>query len=214
MDKKEKQILEEMQQAQQARKEAAEKTGLTPRGGNIKEEKKPTGKEQIKQRREARQVPKDVRVKQLEEQLKDYKAKNADLEDQITNSNRMKSNREEQEALNSIIRNNDEYHFAKKYTITGANDKTKEIVVKMHAPSVSEQAEIQQDYADLTRGRGTGFAPGAQELFMAIAYYRVVGDNVPKWFTDIDHTYRADILLEVWNDYNEWLDQFLGTRFQ
>lgn len=214
MDKKEKQILEEMQQSQQARKEAAEKTGLTPRGGNAKDIKKPTGKEAVKQKKEARQVPKDVRIKQLEEQLKDYKAKNADLEDEVSNSDRMKSTREEQEALNSIIRNNDEYHFAKKYTITGANDKKKDIFVKMHAPSVSEQAEIQQDYADLTRGRGTGFSPGAQELFMAIAYYRVVGDNAPKWFTDIDHTYRTDILLEVWNDYNEWLDQFLGTRFQ
>ena len=162
MDKKEKQILEEMQQAQKAREEAEKKTGLTPRGGSAKTEKKPTGKEQIQQKQEARHVPKDVRIKQLEEQLKDYKAKNADLEDVVSNSDRMKSNRQEQEALNSIIRNNDEYHFAKKYTITGANDKTKEIFVKMHAPSVSEQAEIQQDYADLTRGRAQGFAPGAQ----------------------------------------------------
>ena len=54
----------------------------------------------------------------------------------------------------------------------------------------------------------------ARELFLAIAYFRVVGDNVPAWFTDIDNTYRTDVLFQAWEDYQEWLNSFLDRQFQ
>lgn len=206
--KEEQAIIEKMKKAQQKRNNVMQKTGRTARGTDSVEEQPKATKKVVKKQ------DKPVDVKQLEEQVKALRKKVTEKEDENRQGEQAKKYQQEQEALNSVIRNNDDYHFAKKYTISGANGRTKEIIVKMHAPSVSEQAEIQQEYVDLTRGRGDGFVAMARELFLAIAYFRVVGDNVPAWFTDIDNTYRTDVLFDVWNDYQGWLDTFLDLRFQ
>lgn len=207
MNDEQKKAIEEMKKAQ-ARKAAVERrTGRTARGGSAVESLQEDPKQQVKPVQTT-----DQRVKQLEEQLAKQKAEKNDLKDQLSKRNDIKSYREEQQALNDIVKNNDDYHFAKEYTVTSGNGRKQKIVVKMHAPSVIEQSDIQQEYADLTRGRGSGFVPMASELFLAIAYFRVVGDNVPKWFTDVDHTYRTDILFQVWEDYNDWLDDFLPQQ--
>lgn len=207
MNDEQKKAIEEMKKAQ-ARKAAVERrTGRTARGGSAVEPLQETPKPQVKPVQTT-----DQRVKQLEEQLAKQKAEKNDLKDQLSKRNDIKSYKEEQQALNDIVKNNDDYHFAKEYTVTSGNGRKQKIVVKMHAPSVIEQSDIQQEYADLTRGRGSGFVPMASELFLAIAYFRVVGDNVPKWFTDVDHTYRTDILFQVWEDYNDWLDDFLPQQ--
>lgn len=207
VSREQQEAIDKMRAAQQKRNEVMEKTGRNARGVNSTD--KPQKKE----------APMDHKVKspsveQLEEQVRALRRKNAEISNQSRQNEEAKKYQAEQEALNSIVRNNDDYHFAKEYNITGPKGKTKKIVVKMHAPSVSEQAEIQQEYVDLTRGRGDGFVAMARELFLAVSYYRVVGDNVPVWFTQTDDTYRTDILFEVWSDYQEWLDQFLDSRFQ
>lgn len=206
--KEEQAIIEKMKKAQQKRNNVMQKTGRNARGVDSVEEQPKATKKVVKKQ------DKSVDVQQLEEQVKALRKKVTEKEDENRQGEQAKKYQQEQEALNSVIRNNDDYHFAKKYTISGANGRTKEIIVKMHAPSVSEQAEIQQEYVDLTRGRGDGFVAMARELFLAIAYFRVVGDNVPAWFTDIDNTYRTDVLFDVWNDYQGWLDTFLDLRFQ
>lgn len=209
MNEKQKKMIEEMRKAQQEQEAIQSRTGRAPRGGSV-------NKEEPKEDPKAQQpkISEDERVKQLEEQLKKVKADKADLKDKLANNSKAESYKQEQEALNDIVRNNDDYHFAKEYTVSNTKGKSRKIVVKMHAPSVSEQAEIQQEYTDLTRGRGVGFTRMAQDLFLAIAYFRVVGDNVPKWFTDVDNTYRVDILFDVWEDYNDWLNSFLDTQLQ
>lgn len=207
MNDEQKEAIEEMKKAQ-ARKAAVERrTGRTARGGSAVEPLQEVPKQPVKPVQTT-----DQRVKQLEEQLAKQKAEKNDLKDQLSKRTDIKSYKEEQQALNDIVKNNDDYHFAKEYTVTSGNGRKQKIVVKMHAPSVIEQSDIQQEYADLTRGRGSGFVPMASELFLAIAYFRVVGDNVPKWFTDVDHTYRTDILFQVWEDYNDWLDDFLPQQ--
>lgn len=207
--KEEQAIIEKMKKAQQKRNSIMQKTGRNARGvDHVEEQPKPSTK------KPAKKQPKPVDVEQLEAQVKALRKKVAESEDKNRQSDQAKKYQEEQEALNSVIRNNDDYHFAKKYTISGANDRKKEIVVKMHAPSVSEQAEIQQEYVDLTKGRGDGFVAMARELFLAISYFRVVGDNVPAWFTDTDNTYRTDVLFQAWEDYQEWLSSFLDRQFQ
>ena len=202
-------IIDKMRKAQQKRNDVMQKTGRTARGvDHVEDHPKSSDKQPAKKQ------PKSVDVEQLEAQVKALRKKVTESEDKNRQNDQAKRYQEEQEALNSISRNNDDYHFAKKYTISGANDRKKEIVVKMHAPSVSEQAEIQQEYVDLTKGRGDGFVAMARELFLAIAYFRVVGDNVPAWFTDIDNTYRTDVLFQAWEDYQEWLSSFLDRQFQ
>ena len=209
VSKEQQEIINKMKKAQQKRNEVMQKTGRTARGVDHVEEQPNSSDKQS-----AKKQPKSVDVEQLEAQVKALRKKVTESEDKNRQSDQAKKYQEEQEALNSIIRNNDDYHFAKKYTISGANGRTKEIVVKMHAPSVSEQGEIQQEYVDLTKGRGDGFVAMARELFLAIAYFRVVGDNVPAWFTDIDNTYRTDVLFQAWEDYQEWLNSFLDRQFQ
>lgn len=207
VSKEQQEAINKMRAAQQQRDEVMERTGQKARG--VDSIDKPKKKETPKESK-----PKSPSVEQLEEQVRALRRKNAEISNQNRQTDEAKKYQAEQEALNSIVRNNDDYHFAKEYTITGPGGKTKKVVVKMHAPSVSEQAEIQQEYVDLTRGRGDGFVAMARELFLAISYFRVVGDNVPVWFTETDNTYRTDILFEVWSDYQEWLDQFLDSRFQ
>lgn len=208
MNDAQKQAIEEMKKAQ-ARKAAVEKkTGRVARGGSVQ---KPKAK--LKSEIETKPQPSvDERVKQLEEQLAKQKAEKADLKDLLNKRTDMKSYKEEQQALNDIVKNNDDYHFVKEYTVSTTHGKKERVVVKMHAPSVIEQSDIQQEYADLTRGRGAGFVPMASELFLAIAYFRVVGDNVPKWFTDVEHTYRTDILLEAFEDFEDWVSDFLPQQ--
>lgn len=209
VSKEQQEIINKMKKAQQKRNEVMQKTGRTARGvDHVEEQPKSSDKQPAKKQ------PKSVDVEQLEAQVKALRKKVTESEDKNRQSDQAKRYQKEQEALNSVIRNNDDYHFAKKYTISGANNRKKEIVVKMHAPSVSEQAEIQQEYVDLTKGRGDGFVAMARELFLAIAYFRVVGDNVPTWFTDIDNTYRTDVLFQAWEDYQEWLSSFLDRQFQ
>lgn len=209
VSKEQQEIINKMRKAQQKRNDVMQKTGRTARGvDHVEEQPKSSDKQPAKKQ------PKSVDVEQLEAQVKALRKKVTESEDKNRQNDQAKRYQEEQEALNSVIRNNDDYHFAKKYTISGANDRKKEIVVKMHAPSVSEQAEIQQEYVDLTKGRGDGFVAMARELFLAIAYFRVVGDNVPAWFTDIDNTYRTDVLFQAWEDYQEWLSSFLDRQFQ
>lgn len=207
VSKEQQEAIDKMRAAQQKRNEVMEKTGRKARGVNSTD--KPQKKEAPMEHK-----AKSPSVEQLEEQVRALRRKNAEISNQSRQNEEAKKYQAEQEALNSIVRNNDDYHFAKKYTIHGPQNRTKDIVVKMHAPSVSEQAEIQQEYVDLTHGRGDGFVDMAKELFLAVAYYRVVGDNVPTWFTNTDNTYRTDVLFEVWNDYQEWLGQFLDSRFQ
>lgn len=209
VSKEQQEIINKMKKAQQKRNEVMQKTGRTARGVDHVEEQP-----KFSDKQSAKKQPKSVDVEQLEAQVKALRKKVTESEDKNRQSDQAKKYQKEQEALNSVIRNNDDYHFAKKYTISGANDRKKEIVVKMHAPSVSEQAEIQQEYVDLTKGRGDGFVAMARELFLAIAYFRVVGDNVPAWFTDIDNTYRTDVLFQAWEDYQEWLSSFLDRQFQ
>lgn len=209
MNDEQKKAIEEMKKAQAQKAAIERKTGRTARGGSAVA---PAAKAKAPKKQAKPKQTTDQRVKQLEEQLAKQKAEKNDLKDQLSKRTDIKSYKEEQQALNDIVKNNDDYHFAKEYTVTSGNGRKQKIVVKMHAPSVIEQSDIQQEYADLTRGRGSGFVPMASELFLAIAYFRVVGDNVPKWFTDVEHTYRTDILFEVWGDYNDWLDDFLPQQ--
>ncbi len=213
VSKKQQEIIKKMQEAQAKRAKVAKKTGQLPRGEKSMPQSS-TEPEKAQTKKATPRPKKTLSEKQLEAQVKSLKAQLVEKDNQARKSSESKQYEKEQEALNSIIRNNDDYHFAKKYTIHGPHDKTKKIAVKMHAPSVSEQAEIQQEFVRLTNGEGDRFIAGARELFLAVAYYRVVGDNVPTWFTNTDDTYRTDILLEVWSDYSDWLDQFMDRTFQ
>ena len=204
-------VLQQMRDIERKQTEIAKKTGRAPVGGSVpKEEKKEAPKNKPQDT--------DIRVKQLEDLLKKAKEENADLTDKLDAKNSSSRYSEEQEALADITSSNDAYHFVKEYTykVTVSNnaDKNKKIVVKMHAPSVAEQAKIQGEYVDLTNGLGDSYVLNARDLFLAIAYFRVVGDNVPVWFTDIEKTYRTDVIFQVWGDYQEWLYSFLDTQVQ
>ena len=200
-DKKDK-IIEEMREAQ-ARKEAIMKrTGRTARGeqgqDQPKEDPKPAKPEKSA----------EERVKELEAKLAKQKQENAELEKKkVTKLSDFKEKVDQ-----DILKDQDPNFFTKQYEYDIAKGGKTKFIIKMHAPSIAEQATIQQQYTDLTQGRGEGFVRQAQELFLAIAYFRTVGDNVPDWFIDVENTYRTDILLDVWIDYQDWLVDYLDTK--
>lgn len=208
-------ILAQMREAQAKQAEVAKKTGRAPLGGEEVEQQsqpKPVEKEQ------KQSISADERVRQLEEQLKKAKEEKDDLTDQLANKGAYSENKKNQQALSDIVNANDSYHFTKEYEVTTNGNagpkKTSKIFIKMHAPSIVEQFKIQTEVVDITDDYVGSISAAYQELATAIGYFRVVGDNVPKWFTNIEDTYRVDIIFDVWNDYQEWLSRFLEDRIQ
>lgn len=202
-------IIKEMQEAQAKRAAVSQKTGRVARGE--KKPAKPVKAQPASQEDQKKQQSNEEKVAALTKELEAQRAKSNKLEKQnkVAKIGNYQSEEDKQKA---VLQSKDDYHFVKEYTVKADHGRESKIVVKMHAPSLAEQADIQQEYTDLTSGRGVGFVAMARELFLAVAYFRVVGDNVPQWFTDIDNTYRTDILLEVWADYNDWVDKFLDTQ--
>lgn len=201
-------ILEAMREKERQQQEVAKRTGRAPLGGKVpQEEPKAKAKQQ-----EPTKEDTDLRVKQLEEQLKKLKEEKEDLSDQLDSQAKAKDAGLKQQALADIVQNNDDTHFVKEYEFDVKNpDRTTKVYVKMHAPSALDEAQIQSEIVDMTNGEIQGYARYAQELFMAVAFFRVVGDNVPIYLTDLSQIYRQDIILTIWQDYQEWLLSFQET---
>lgn len=153
-------------------------------------------------------MDKDIELRQLKEQLTEVKAHNADLRDAADNKADNEEYEKEQQALSSIIDNNVDHHFVKTYQLKG-----KEVTVKCHAPSVIEQASVQNIVDKLTDGKYQGFAPNMQRLFLAIAYFQVVADEFPIDLSNLNKVYENNFILQVWSDYNDWLSHYLTPHY-
>lgn len=143
-----------------------------------------------------------IRVKQLEDQVRQLKLAKADTENKLRHRKEGNQYSKEQEALNSVIRSNDDYQFKHHYVFGKQS-----FDVVLHSPSVIEQAEIKQAYDRLTGDKGVAFTYHAQNIFLAVAYFQVVGDQIPDWLTDPNKIYQTDIVYQIWKDYQQWLDK-------
>ena len=198
--KSKEEVIKEMQEAQAKRQEIQQATGRVGRN-NKPEEIAPKAQPMEKKTEKSP----EEKIKELEAKVRQQKEEKKKLEEQA-------SSKKEPLYHKPVEIKKDPDHFVKKYEYELSNNHKLTFMIKMHAPSISEQANIQQEYTDLTMGRGEGFVRQARELFLAIAYYRVAGDNVPDWFINVENTYRTDILLDVWVDYQDWLSAYLDTR--
>lgn len=88
-----------------------------------------------------------------------------------------------------------------------------EFNVKMHLQSIQELTQIDIKAQQLTEGMLDNLSTGLQGLYRAISTFSIVGDDVPKWFTETSG-YRVDILLAVFDDYLEWSDTFREQQLQ
>ena len=52
----------------------------------------------------------------------------------------------------------------------------------------------------------------SQQIYQAIAYFTVVGDEVPEEFKHPEQIYRFEVLLDVMDDYEEWDTTFRNKR--
>lgn len=117
-----------------------------------------------------------------------------------------------QDAVNAILAGDEKQYFVKHYEFN-AGDKKIEFNVKMHLQSIQELTQIDIKAQQLTEGMLDNLSTGLQGLYRAISTFSIVGDDVPKWFTETSG-YRVDILLSVFDDYLEWSDTFREQQLQ
>lgn len=158
---------------------------------------------------------KDAIIEALKSQIAKKDETIGSLKSQADDQFSEKTFLQENEALNAVLKGNDGKNFVKEYNLDVENSDNKlHFIVKMHLPNVMEISAIEQEFVDLTKGRGNSFSQTNQMLFRAISYFRVVGDEVPEWFKDPESTYRWDIILSTWLDYEEWEDSFRDQQFK
>lgn len=179
----------------------------------IKDKKSPrTAKEEVK---EIKNTDSDKIIKELKEQLNKKDQQIKAMKDSQDDAYSEKSFVQENEALNAILKGNDGKNFVKEYDIPiDGSDKKTHFIIKMHLPTVIELSAIEQEFYDITKGRGANFTQSYAEIFRAISCFRVVGDEVPEWFKDPENSYRWDILVSVWLDFEEWSEFFRQTKFK
>lgn len=151
-------------------------------------------------------------LEETKRMLAKEKSKNSELNSKVKNTFDSKTYLEQQQAMDAIIQDSDAKYFTKKYKYDMDGSNPIEISIKMHAPNAMEMSAIEQEFTDMTNGRGTSFDVSAYALFRAIAHFKVVGDVVPDWFTDLDICYRWDILIDVFYDFDNWQGTFRNRQ--
>lgn len=152
-------------------------------------------------------MDKDLEIQQLEAQISKLKAQNDDLRDKLAFGDNNNEYETEQKALSSIISTNSAV-FRETYDL-----QDKQVEVVLHAPSIMEQGKIADILDRLTKNKFIGYINTAQQLFTAVAYFKVVADKFPLDLTKLEDTYNTPFIMEVWNDYYKWLKNYLTPEY-
>ncbi|TNK96147.1 hypothetical protein DKP74_02470 [Fructilactobacillus sanfranciscensis] len=71
-----------------------------------------------------------------------------------------------------------------------------------------DQSVMAQRVVDITDGKGVYMDANNTELITAAALFQTVGKGLPDTLTDLHKISRTDLVFEIFEDYNEWLDNF------
>ncbi|WP_395392303.1 hypothetical protein [Fructilactobacillus sanfranciscensis] len=75
-----------------------------------------------------------------------------------------------------------------------------------------DQSVIAQRVVDITDGKGVYMDANNTELITAVALFQTVGKRLPDTLTDLHKISRTDLVFEIFEDYNEWLDNFRNKQ--
>lgn len=147
-------------------------------------------------------------IKKLEQDNQKLNKENTSLRQEKKDKYNQDTYRQNQEAMNSILRDDDGRYFVKEYEYDKNTDNPYKFKVKMHYPNVMELSAIEQEFVDLTSARGEAFTDQVATVMRAVAYFRIVADEIPEEFKEPERVYRYDILVDVYLDYLKWADTF------
>lgn len=148
------------------------------------------------------------RVAQLQKDKDKLKSDNNNLKHELASKSNGDSMLDQKKALDAMVMGNDGKEFVKKYSVPFDNNKNWDFVIRMHAPSVFEEGMIEDEFFDMTNGNGYHYSDEYIITFKAIAYLRVVGDEVPDELLDPQKLTRNDILIQIFTDFAGFLDTF------
>ena len=75
-----------------------------------------------------------------------------------------------------------------------------------------DQSVMAQRVVDITDGKGVYMDANNTELITAVALFQTVGKGLPDTLTDLHKISRTDLFFEIFEDYNEWLDNFRNKQ--
>ncbi|CAJ2231945.1 hypothetical protein BGL38_03790 [Fructilactobacillus sanfranciscensis] len=75
-----------------------------------------------------------------------------------------------------------------------------------------DQSVMAQRVVDITDGKGVYMDANNTELITAVALFQTVGKGLPDTLTDLHKISRTDLVFEIFEDYNEWLDNFRNKQ--
>lgn len=120
----------------------------------------------------------------------------------------------DEKVLNTVLDSNRRL-FVKEYTLDVDDAKPERLTVKLHYPSALDLTKVEREYESLTGSSLSEYtATRAQNIMLGIAYFRIVGEQVPKWLTDPELLERWDIVAQIIDDYLDWVATFQKTITQ
>ena len=116
-----------------------------------------------------------------------------------------------EEEVGKIVSDVDDELFIKTYHYrAGKEDKSVRIVLR---PAMAyDQSVMAQRVVDITDGKGVYMDANNTELITAVALFQTVGKGLPDTLTDLHKISRTDLVFEIFEDYNEWLDNFRNKQ--
>lgn len=161
----------------------------------------------------------DETIKALKAKLKESEQQKAELQATIDKKKTAKKSKMAQDAMNAVMEGTSSV-FEKDYSYPLQGDKTYDFHIKMHAPNILEigkianvtQQLVDQCFTEDELDSADDLPLVTQRIYEAIAYFKVVGDDVPDSFKEPEKMYKFDIVLDVIDDFNEWQATFLDSR--
>lgn len=153
------------------------------------------------------------KIAELQTKNKKYKKENNQLKNSQEKEQQSVANKEDKDAVDSVIAGQAGRFFEKDYSYPNADGDDYNFHIKMHSANVVEFAKIGTITAELVGTSNFSKVPEiTMQVMEPVAYFKVIGDDVPEEFTKPEEMYKWEILIDVFSDYMEWDDTFRNQR--
>ena len=153
-------------------------------------------------------------INALQEQVLTAKESADNYKQQYENLKTATESEKNEKILNTVLDSNRRL-FVKEYMLDVDDAKPERLTVKLRYPSALDLTKVEREYETLT---GTSLseytATRAQNIMLGIAYFRIVGEQVPEWLTNPELLERWDIVAQIIDDYLDWVATFQKTITQ
>lgn len=172
--------------------------------------------EQAQQVEQEKLSAKDEEIAQLKKQLQASQREVLDAQSKQEEAETRKDNMSAKKAMDSVLTSEDEY-FEKDYSFPTEGKEDFNFHIKMHSPNALEYGRVLSEVERLAKvddpnTQVADLNPYIQNLYQAIALFKIVGDDVPEVFKHPEQVHKVEILLEVFTDYSDWEATFRDSQ--